>query len=359
MAYTPTERSNGQPLAANKFNKLENGLKSADSSYVPTEWSAGDVITAEKLNKIENGIADAAETSVTVESLSVNENGTYTAQAGSAYSPVTVAVPTGPAKSSSDLTVSGATVTAPAGLYASAASKSVASGSATTPATTITPNAISISVNSSTGVITASNTQKTQNVTPTVSAGYVSSGTAGTITVSAASKTSNLTTQAAQTIHPSTSDQTIASGKYLTGTQTFKGVVLTNLTAENIKDGVTVKVGDSTDDDCVTSVTGNYTGGGGGGGVTTVTFPNSSVFVGQFICYVDGNGDYQYTTQLASLDSPTYQMLTGSLVVVVSEMGMQIDNPSTLTLVDSKLLYTSTSGGPFPIDYYIICYQVG
>jgi len=72
------------------------------------------------------------------------------------------------------------------------------------------------------------------------------------------------TAQAAQTIHPSSSDQTIASGKYLTGAQTIKGVVCTNLTAGNIKNGVTVKIGDSTDDDCVTSVTGTYEGGGGG-----------------------------------------------------------------------------------------------
>ena len=71
--------------------------------------------------------------------------------------------------------------------------------------------------------------------------------------------------QAAQTIHPSTSDQTIASGKYLTGAQTVKGVLLTNLSAGNIKKDVVVKIGDSTDDDCVTSVTGTYEGGGGGG----------------------------------------------------------------------------------------------
>ena len=165
------------------------------------------------------------------------------------------------AKTSSDLTVSGATVTAPAGVYSTDASKSVASGSATTPATTITANP-SISVSSS-GLITASNS-KTQSVTPTVSAGYVSSGTAGTITVSG-SNTSQLTTQAAQTKYPSTSDQTISSGRYLTGTQTFKGVVLTNLTAGNIKKDVVVKVGDSADDDRITSVTGTYEGGGGGG----------------------------------------------------------------------------------------------
>ena len=88
----------------------------------------------------------------------------------------------------------------------------------------------------------------------------MSSGTAGTITVSG-SNTSQLTTQAAQTIHPSTTDQTIASGTYLTGTQTIKAVTTTNLTAANIVSGVTVKIGDSTDDDCVASVTGTASGG--------------------------------------------------------------------------------------------------
>ena len=61
-------------------------------------------------------------------------------------------------RSSSDLTVSGATVTAPAGYYAAAASTSISSGSATTPATTITTNP-TITVNSSTGLITASNSK--------------------------------------------------------------------------------------------------------------------------------------------------------------------------------------------------------
>ena len=149
------------------------------------------------------------------------------------------------------------------------AEASVAAGSATTPATSITANP-SISVDSSTGVITAS-VSETRDVTPSVTAGYINRGTTGTITVSG-SNTSNLTTQAAQTIHPSASDQTIASGKYLTGAQTVKGVLLTNLTAGNIKDGVTVKVGDSTDDDCVTSVTGTYSGGGSYNSATGVSF---------------------------------------------------------------------------------------
>lgn len=97
-------------------------------------------------------------------------------------------------------------------------SASVAAGSAATPATTITADP-SISVDAF-GLI-RSTVAKTQNVTPSVSAGYVPSGTAGTITVSGSS-TKQLTTQGAQTIHPSTTDQTIASGKYLTGRRPSK-----------------------------------------------------------------------------------------------------------------------------------------
>lgn len=95
----------------------------------------------------------------------------------------------------------------------------------------------SISV-STAGKITASATQ---------SAGYVSAGTK--------SATKQLTTQAAQTITPGTSDKTIASGRYLTGTQTIKGDA--NLVAGNIKSGVSIF-----------GVVGTHEGGGGSGGST-------------------------------------------------------------------------------------------
>lgn len=78
----------------------------------------------------------------------------------------------------------------------------------------------SISVSSS-GLITASATQ---------TAGYVSAGTK--------SATQQLTTQAAKTYTPGTSDQTIAAGRYLTGAQTIKGDA--NLTAANIAQGVSI-----------------------------------------------------------------------------------------------------------------------
>lgn len=126
-------------------------------------------------------------------------------------------------KTGSDLTASGATVTVPAGYYASQATKSVSSGSATAPATI---SGTSASVSTGTNTLTLS---KTVSVTPSVSAGYVASGTAGNSNVSL---TASVTTKAAATIIPTTSDQTIASGTYLTGAQTIKGDA--NLVASKI-----------------------------------------------------------------------------------------------------------------------------
>ncbi len=115
-------------------------------------------------------------------------------------------------KTSSNMTVSGATVTAPAGYYKTAQSKSVSTATQATPSITV----------SSTGLITASATQ---------SAGYVSSGTK--------SNTSQLSTQAATTITPGTSNKTaVAAGKYTTGAVTVKGDA--NLKEENIMKGVSI-----------------------------------------------------------------------------------------------------------------------
>ena len=230
-------------------------------------------------------------------------------------------------KTSSDLTASGATITAPAGYYSSSASKAVSSGSATTPATTITANP-SISVSSG-GLITAS-VSASQSVTPTVSAGYVSSGTAGTVSVSG-SNTSQLTAQAAQTITPTTTNQTIASGKYLTGTQTIEGIVCTNLTAENIADGVTVKIGTATDDDSVASVTGTHQGGGGG--AVTITLSQMGVMF-----------DHLYAPSSATVeidpDSPwiTYirNLPANSLIVGLTSMSIIPTCSAGITCVSSS-----------------------
>lgn len=68
--------------------------------------------------------------------------------------------------------------------------------------------------------------------------------------------TGNMTEKAAASYNPSSTDQTIGANQYLAGTQTIKAVTTSNLAPQYIAQGVTVKVGCSADDDCITSVTG-------------------------------------------------------------------------------------------------------
>ena len=79
------------------------------------------------------------------------------------------------------------------------------------------------------------------------------------VTVNAVSRTyvgSGVTKKSAATYTPGTSDQSIASGQYLNGTQTIKGD--SNLTAGNIKSGVKIF-----------NVTGSYAGSSSSGGTDT------------------------------------------------------------------------------------------
>lgn len=68
--------------------------------------------------------------------------------------------------------------------------------------------------------------------------------------------TGSMSEKSAASYNPSTSDQTINAAQYLVGVQTIRAVTLSNLSAQYIANGVTVKVGCSADDDCVASVTG-------------------------------------------------------------------------------------------------------
>lgn len=127
-------------------------------------------------------------------------------------------------KGGTDLTASGAAVTVPAGYYPAQVSKSVATATQATPSITVDAG----------GKITATATQ---------AAGYVTAGTK--------TGTKQMTVQAAKTWTPGTSNQTLASGRYLTGTQTIKGDA--NLKAANIVKGVSIF-----------GVTGTAETGGGG-----------------------------------------------------------------------------------------------
>ncbi len=70
-------------------------------------------------------------------------------------------------------------------------------------------------------------------------------------------KTGNITSKAAASYNPSTTDQTINAAQYLSGAQTIKAVTTTNLTSAYIANGITIKVGCTADDDCIASVTGS------------------------------------------------------------------------------------------------------
>lgn len=109
-------------------------------------------------------------------------------------------------------------------------------------------------------------TLQSKSVTPSESAQTVKpdSGYDGlsSVAVGAISKTyvgSSVPKQAAQTITPGTADKTIASGKYLTGTQTIKGDA--NLLAGNIKSGVSIfgVAGTVEEGEDVTAETATYT----------------------------------------------------------------------------------------------------
>lgn len=199
----------------------------------------------------------------------------------------------------SGITINGQTVSVRgAAYYTDNLSKQIPGGTTTTPATTITANP-SISVSSS-GLITAT-TSTSQNVTPTVSVGYISSGTAGKITVSG-SKTQQLTSKAATIYNTSTTDQTIVSGTYLTGTQTIKAVKTSGISAANVKAGTLVKIGDANDDDRIINVTGTFT--------SDANAKNTDIINGK-TAYVNG------------------QKITGSLIVQTIYQGSAAPSAST------------------------------
>lgn len=212
--------------------------------------------------------------------------------------------------------------------------QAVTQGSATTPATIITADP-TISVSSG-GLITAT-VSKTQQITPTVQEGYVSAGTPGNVGV-AGSNTQQLSTQGAQTIHPASTDQSIASGKYLTGNQTFKAVTVTGLTADKVLQGNVIKIGDSDDDDRIMSVTGTAQGGITPTGTKSIT--------------ANGTGIDVYSYQYADVAVPNSYSASdegkvvsnGALVAQTSDTVTANDTYDT-TLINSLTVNVSGSSG--------------
>ncbi len=108
--------------------------------------------------------------------------------------------------------------------------------------------------------------------------------------------TGTIPSKSAQTYTPSTVNQTISSGTYLSGTQTIKGD--SNLVASNIKKGVSIF-----------SVSGTYEGSGGGStGGETVTGTLS-------FASLSGTVEYQSPSGLATIDFVSGDSLDITVVV--------------------------------------------
>ncbi len=162
------------------------------------------------------------------------------------------------------------------------------------------------------GKITASATQ---------AAGYVAAGTK--------SSTKQLTTKGADIITPGTTNQTIAAGTYCSGTQTIKGD--TNLTADNIKSGVSIF-----------GVEGSYEGSGSGGANTV----NVRVQGGALLGFdVNGNAvEVEGGRSCDFLGGIAYAPISGN----VSYSGTYIRHPRNSFLfkfVTDGVYTISTSGG--------------
>ena len=249
-------------------------------------------------------------------------------------------------KSSTDLTVSGATVSVPAGYYSTAASKSVATVSHPDP---------TVSVNSSTGLITASHVQGT---------GYVTGSTT--------TATSQLSTQAATTITPTTSAQTaVAAGKYTLGavsvaaiqtetkTVTSNGTItpsagkyLTSVTV-NVPTGSTINNQDKTVDPDETLQSITFDSGFTGLGTVTVN-AISSTYVGTGVSRQAAKTVTPTTSSQTAVAANKYT--TGAVTVAAIQTETKTATPSTSTqnITPSSGKYlTNVTINPIPSNYII------
>lgn len=162
---------------------------------------------------------------------------------------------------------------------------------------------------------------------------------------------SGVTTKAAATITPGTTNQTIASGTYLTGTQTITGDA--DLVAGNIKNGVSIF-----------GVTGTYTGGGGGGNYQDVsnrfTVPISyDLFTavedttnGIIYVYISGVGDVLSEPYAIRYNPGGVPYCTGAVIYMTGE-----------EMIDVSICYNGYNfeswGTPYDYAYFVTAFVPG
>lgn len=140
----------------------------------------------------------------------------------------------------------------------------------------------------------------------------------------------SVTQKSAQTYIPTTTDQTIASGQYLTGVQTIKGDA--NLLAENIKKDVVIF-----------GITGTYEGGGSSNYTVTVSLTNPrnrSEFDGCYIFEALSNDQWDTGEQLDVIISADG---TKTIQLSSSVYGLNITAHGTSVSIPTSGI--STTGG--------------
>ena len=156
--------------------------------------------------------------------------------------------------------------------------------------------------------------------------------------------TGTISSKGATTYTPGTSNQTISSGQYLSGTQTIQGDA--DLKAGNIKSGVNIF-----------GVTGTYSGpsvstlfangvshlsSGGAGGCTADWSLNSSMSAGT---YIVANAFSAFSTPTGAGNQMTFPSQTGMTVKVLSEIQNGIFHSNIYLVTLSKTFVTGTIMG--------------
>ena len=146
-----------------------------------------------------------------------------------------------------------------------------------------------------------------------------------------------------KTVHPSSSDQSITAdtGYSGLGTVSVKAVTMSNLSAANIVEGVTVKIGDADDDDRIASVTGSASGGITPTGTKTITSNGTNIDV-----YSYAKADVAVPNSYSASDEGKV-VSNGALVAQTSDTVTTNDTYDT-TLINSLTVNVSGGGDGTP-----------